>query len=419
MKFRIAIFDSDNWREIGATLSRNKTRTFLTAFGIFWGTAMLAMLHGGAIGMSGMLMRQLKGFSTNMGAIGAGVTSMPYKGYNKGMAWNLTLDDIDRIKRTSDIIDLVSPVVMQQSNVNHGDKVFTATLLGVGSDYFRIQSPVILAGRLINEADNSNMQKNAVIGKNISDKLFGVDPQKAIGKHLLANGSYYRVIGVVAQRSEASLVGKMDDSVIVPAPVLALAYNTGKNVDMMIFTAVDGHTPTDVFEDAHRAIRVSHPIHPNDTKAYQEFDISRMFTTIQMVFTGVDLLALFVGLGTLLAGVIGVGNIMWIIVRERTSEIGIRRAIGAKPRQIIAQVLSESIILTAIAGIAGVTFAVGVLAVTDKVTFDDMTGSAGFQLTFVAAVTILVVFLTLGTVAGLIPATKAMRIRPVEAMHAK
>ena len=148
-------------------------------------------------------------------------------------------------------------------------------------------------------------------------------------------------------------------------------------------------------------------------------DVSEMFEMVGNMFTGIDLLALFVGAGTLMAGIIGVGNIMWIIVRERTREIGIRRAIGAKPRDVIVQILSESSVLTVVAGTAGITFAAVVLYVADMITSEPGLSAAGFQLSFTAAVVILVLFLVLGTAAGLIPSLKAMRIKPVEAMREK
>ena len=148
------------------------------------------------------------------------------------------------------------------------------------------------------------------------------------------------------------------------------------------------------------------------------FDVSEQFKMVDNIFLGITLLALVVGAGTLLSGIIGVGNIMWIIVRERTHEIGIRRAIGAKPRDIITQILSESMVLTTIAGVAGICFAIILLAIAEHA-FADERGVIAFQLSFMQAVYILVTFLVLGTAAGLIPAIKAMKIKPIEALNDK
>lgn len=413
------LFDFDNWREIGATLARNKTRTFLTAFGIFWGTAMLAMLHGGATGLGGVLAREFEGFATNLGAIIPGETSIAYKGFNKGMYWSLTTDDIERTQRMTDKIDLLSPIISRGGNIVYGTKSKSATVSGVAPDYWRIQEVNLAAGRTLNAGDERQNSRVILIGRNVSNELFGSDPQQAIGKYVEVNGLFYKCVGVASQRGEASINGRVDDCVYIPLRPMRLAYNMGNKVDFFVFTAKPGHAPKEVLEVVRKAVCAAHPIHPDDDKAFWMIDVSENFEMVSNVFTGIDLLALFVGAGTLLAGIIGVGNIMWIIVRERTREIGIRRAIGAKPRDIIVQILSESMVLTTIAGVAGICFAVGVLYVAESITAKPGFAAAGFQLSFFAAVAILVIFMTLGAVAGLIPAAKAMSIKPIEAMREK
>lgn len=415
----LAIFDTDNWSEIFDTLGRNKTRTFLTAFGIFWGTMILSLLLGGAGGLTGLMQRQFKDMATNSGVVYADVTSKSYKGYNKGMSWSMDFGDVERLQHISRGLEHMSPIINRYAPVAYGKRSKAATITGMGPDYFKIQIVNILAGRVLNDADEYDRRKNVVLGSNVSSELFGVDPQAAIGRDVCVNGQYYRVVGVVEQRGEASFVGRVDNMAMVPVSTMRLAFQTGNDIDMLLFTAKKGFKPRHVIADARRAVRAAHPIHPEDDKALQSFDASEIFDNIGMVFAGIDLLALFVGLGTLLAGVIGVGNIMWIIVRERTSEIGIRRAIGALPRQIIAQILSESTVLTMVAGLAGIVMSVVVLYVADKIAYDPMQGYAGFQLGFVQAVAIFVTFVILGTLAGIVPALKAMRIKPVEAMRIK
>ena len=255
--------------------------------------------------------------------------------------------------------------------------------------------------------------------RNVSDELFGPDPQQAMGKYVNVNGLYYKCVGVASQKGEASIQGRVDDAVYVPLGPMRTAFHMGNKVDFFVFTAKDGYTPKDVMPSIRRAICAGHPIHPDDEKAFWVMDISEMFEVVNKMFTGIDLLALLVGAGTLMAGIIGVGNIMWIIVRERTREIGIRRAIGAKPRDIIVQILSESMVLTTIAGTAGICFACMVLYGADVMTAVPGHADAGFQLGFGTAVAILVIFLVLGTAAGLIPSIKAMKIKPVEAMKEK
>ena len=412
------IFDIDNWSEIGATLSRNKTRTFLTAFGIFWGTAMLAMLWGGASGLKGMLMRNFNNIASNMAVIAPGRTSISYKGFNKGMRIRINQTDLEAIRNNVPHLEASSGIIMENGNVGYNTTGKTQVFIeGVEPDFFKIQYPVLYKGRLINDADVRERKKVVDIGKNLANELFGnEDP---IGKFISINGVYFHVIGVLGQSGEFSIGNKLDDSVIIPENVMRGAFALGNNVDFMMFTVENGYDPADIQPYIMRVLRSNHPIHPDDETAINMMNVAEAFRNINLVFLGVSLLALFVGIGTLIAGIIGIGNIMWIIVKERTQEIGIRRAIGAKPRDIIIQVLSEGMALTAIAGLAGIVFAVLVLSIVEHATFDPVTGSANFMLRFNHAVAIMFVFLILGTAAGLIPSIKAMKIKPIEAIRDK
>lgn len=411
------IFDNDNWREIFATLSRNKTRTLLTAFGIFWGTAMLGMLWGGAAGLQGMMMRNFQGFATNLGGAFPDRTSIPYRGFKKGMTWSLTMDDVDYFRRICPILEHSSAMIYNVGSMKYGTKSASGQMMGVEEDYFKMQIPVIYEGRELNQTDNRGTRKVVALGKNVASELFG--NESPLGRYVEINGIYFQVVGVLGQKGEASIGGRLDDSALVPATAMRRAFNLGNNVNALLFTATPGHTPTDAKAWLWRSIITNHPISPDDDKALWFMDISEQFEMVDNLFTGISLLALFVGAGTLLAGVIGVGNIMWIIVKERTQEIGIRRAIGARPSDIIAQILTESMTLTAISGVSGVSFAVGVLALTEKLTYDPVLGSAHFELALPDAAGIVVAFLILGTVAGIIPALKAMGIKPVEALNDK
>lgn len=411
------LFDIENWREIGATLARNKTRTFLTAFGIFWGTAMLAMLMGGASGLRGMMMRNFDGFATNMGCCFTSRTTKAYKGFNKGMSWKLDDRDIEFTRRTCQALDLSTKLNFEVGSVKYGTTSTARQIQGVESDYFKIQLPVIEAGRVFNNSDESQIKKVAVIGKNVAAELFGTE--SAIGKYISVNGVYFLTVGVISQTSEVAIGGKIDDAVLLPSTTLRRAYNKGLDIDGFVYTAKSGHSPKEIEPIIRKSASTFHPIDPTDKDAMFFMDISENFAMVENLFTGINLLAIFVGIGTLLAGIIGIGNIMWIIVKERTQEIGIRRAIGAKPRNIIVQILSESMVLTSIAGIAGICFAVLVLTIADKLTFDPTLGTAHFQLSFSKAIGIMVVFLTLGTAAGVIPAFKAMKIKPIEALNDK
>lgn len=415
MKTRL--FDIENWREIGVTLSRNKTRTFLTAFGIFWGTAMLTLLLGGASGLKGMMSRNFEGVATNMGGCFPNRTTMSYKGYNKGTQWSLTDNDIDFVRRSATALDLSTSIINIGSTVKYKTQSSVAQNLGVEADYFKISVPIIHSGRVINETDVQQSKKIAAIGKNVADNLFG--DEDPIGKYITVNNVYFKIVGVVSQTSEISLGGRLDDAIVLPSTTLRRLYNLNNNIGFFLFTAKPGHSPKEIEPWIRRAATMNHPINPEDKEALFFMDVSENFEMVDNLFLGLNLLALFVGIGTLLAGVVGVGNIMWIIVKERTTEIGIRRAIGAKPKDIITQILSESMVLTSISGLAGISFATLILYIVDKFTTDPNLGSAHFEITFYGAITIMIVFMALGTVAGLVPALKAMRIKPVEALNDK
>lgn len=412
---KTTIFDIENWREIGATLARNKTRTFLTAFGIFWGTAMLAMLWGGSQGMEDMIRRNFEGFATNTAVMQPGRRTISYKGFNKGSSWSMTQTDIDNLNNNIEGLQVAVPMINRGSyTISRGRKTTTASVKGESSDFKYIFLPVIYEGRYLNESDDRDERKVCVLGKRVAADLFGVG--SALGQYVSVGGIYYKVIGVAGQTSEINVGDKTDESVIIPTSTIRRSFNLGDKIDGAMLLFKDDYKPSESLADIEKVLYRNHPISPDDHNALFFFDISEQFSMVDNLFIGVSLLALFVGIGSLLAGIIGVGNIMWVIVKERTQEIGIRRAIGAKPSDIITQILSEGMLLTFVAGFAGICFAVIVLAVAQVITTNEVS-TPGFQLTFMHAITIVGVFVVLGTLAGMIPATKAMKIKPVEAMR--
>ncbi len=410
------VFDIENWREIGATLAQNKTRTFMTAFGIFWGTAILALLIGGSKGLKSFMARNFEGFATNVAIVSPWRTTKPYKGFNKGMEVSFNTRDIAMVRRAIPEIDALSVVNAMGASASYGQKSSSATLTGVESEYSKIFTPIIYEGRYLNASDDANDRKICVLGKRVANELFGTG--SAVGKEISVNGIYYKVVGVAGQTSEISIMSKIDDSILIPNSLLRRSYNMGDDVGMFLFTIKQGHSPSEYEGRIRRIIASNHPIAPDDEGAIWFMDVSEQFKMVDNLFLGISLLALFVGGGTLLSGIIGVGNIMWIIVRERTQEIGIRRAIGAKPRDIIIQILSEGVVLTLVAGVAGVCFAVLILAGA-QMAFSTPESPVTFQLTFSQAMAIMGAFVVLGTAAGLIPSIKAMKIKPIEALNDK
>ena len=414
---RFTIFDPENWREILATLARNKTRTFLTAFGIFWGTAMLAMLYGGSHGMEGMLRREFAGMATNSGYLVPGSRSVSYKGFNKGSSWSLTLNDVRNIRAHAPAVDAVAAVARARGSGVYGTRSKSATVIGVDEDYSSLMIPVVLEGRFINPADIASGAKVLVLGKNVASDLFG--GESPVGRYVSLNSVYYKVVGVVDQMSEISIGGRMGESYLIPLTTLQNTFNMAENIHFVVFSAPAGKSPKENETFLRRYLGTAHTFDPDDINALDFEDIAEQFEMIGVLFSGITILALFVGAGSLMAGVIGVGNIMWIIVKERTREIGIRRAIGARPFDIMAQVLCEAIVLTLVAGTMGVCFAAIVLGLADHFTFDALHGYAGFEISFHSAIIIVLTFFILGSAAGVIPALRTLKIKPIEALNDK
>lgn len=415
---KIPFFDIDNWKEIGATLARNKTRTFLTAFGIFWGVFMLACLMGGARGAEDLLRRNFAGFATNSAILFPGKTTIPYQGHAKGRRWSLDMTDLERLQVLLPQLKTVTPQ-SSSSNISfrNGRYTYSGQIWGVRAGFTDVMTPAIESGRFINDADERFMRKVAVVGKKVANELFpGVtDP---VGREILVNGVAYRIVGIAYQNNEIQMGDRIDNVVIMPLKTFQNAFNKGDLIDGIMMVGYDTADFTELEAKIRRILYSRHKVAPDDTSAMWYMNISEEFAKVDALFMGVSFLALFIGLSTLIAGIIGIGNIMWVIVKERTQEIGIRRAIGARPSDIIVQILSEGVTLTAIAGMAGISLACVVLGVTAAMTANEIS-TPRFQMNLGHAVTIMVTFVVLGTLAGLIPAIKAMKIKPIEALNDK
>lgn len=411
------LLDIDNWKEIGATLARNKTRTFLTAFGIFWGVFMLAVLMGGARGAEDLLRRNFAGFATNSAILFPGRTTIPYMGHAKARRWQFDLTDLERLRQLFPELKTVAPISYTQGSFRNGKYTYSGQMWGSTQEFTDVMLPNIDAGRFINDADDRFMRKVAVVGTKVAGELFpGVmDPS---GREIQINGVTYTVVGMASQSSEIQMGDRIDNVVIIPMSTFQNSFNRGDKVDQLMMVGKQNADFTELEPKIRHTIYTRHDIAPDDNSAMFYMNISEEFAKVDNLFLGISFLALFIGLSTLIAGVIGIGNIMWVIVKERTQEIGIRRAIGAKPSDIIVQILSEGVTLTAVAGMAGITLACITLAIATYLTANEVSVPR-FQMTLGQAGSIMLLFAVLGTLAGLIPSIKAMRIKPIEALNDK
>ena len=410
-------FDIDRFREILDTITRNKSRSFLTGFGIFWGVFMLVALLGGGQGLKELLQNNFEGFATNAAIIFPQNTTKPYAGFRKGRPWCMVYDDVERLRQYVPELATVSPTLSHWGgNAINGDKKTNCIMKGLLPNYQEVETPTLYYGRYINDMDVKMNRKVCVIGKKVYKDLFpeGGDP---CGKRICVDDIYYSVVGVDYSSGNFNVNGRGEESVMIPLTMMQKAYNLGDSVHLICVTAKPGVTMSSITQKMRAVIAEGHSIDPTDEKAVTVFNTEVMFGMLDNLFSGVNFLILLVGIGTLLAGAIGVSNIMMVTVRERTVEIGIRRAIGATPANILGQVIAESIVLTAVAGMSGIMFAVMVLEMLELGNTADGIVTAHFQVQFQTAVGATVLLALLGVLAGLAPAMRAMGIKPVDAMR--
>lgn len=411
-------FDLDTYKEILDTITRNKSRSLLTGFGVFWGVFMLIVLMGGGLGLKELLQANFSGFATNTAVIWAQNTTKPYKGFNKGRSWQMEEKDLERLRQRMPELDVITPLLFGgRKNVVFADKSFSGSTQGVNSDYAKVSVPKMFYGRYINDMDVRQQRKVCVIGKQIYKNLFpgGGDP---CGKTVRVDSTYYTVVGVDYRSGNGvNLGGQADETITLPLSVLRTAYNRGTAVDIIAVTGNKGVVMSKLSQRMRETVARAHSIDPTDEKGLMVFNTEVLFQMLDNLFNGVNFLIWLVGIGTLLAGAIGVSNIMMVTVKERTTEIGIRRAIGATPRMILSQIISESIILTLVAGMSGIIFGVAILQLIELANTTDGILAAHFQVNFWTAIFSALLISLLGGLAGLAPAWRAMSIKPVDAMR--
>ena len=408
--------DKDTLEEILVTITRNKTRSLLTAFGVFWGIFMLVALSGGGRGLKESLQQQFEGFATNSGFVVSNKTNEPYKGFRKGRWWELEIDDVERVANVPGVA-MATPSIAQwgKSAVYEGNK-YECNVRGLYPNYEQLEHQEMQYGRFINDVDISEGRKVCVIGKRVYESIFkdGGDP---CGKYVQVDSVYYQVIGVCSSEGNVNIQGRASEAVTLPYTTMQKMYNLGKRVEVVCFTMQPGVKVKEVKPEIERRLKEAHYISPTDKQAVMMLDIEAMFSMMDNLLAGVSILTWMVGLGTLLAGAIGVSNIMMVTVKERTTEIGIRRAIGARPRDILQQILSESMVLTTVAGMAGISFGVFILNVVETAANPPGVVETHYQVGFGMAVGTCLLVAALGILAGLAPAYRAMAIKPIEAIR--
>ena len=411
MKF---LFESDTWKEVYDSLTKNKVRTVITMIGVWWGILLLIALLGAARGMENSFNRIFGDFATNSVFIWGQNTSIPFKGFQEGKLVSLKLSHVHKIKDNIEGVELVVPRSRSQALVVRN---FLSGRYGVNGDYpllDQIQKKKMLRGRFINQNDINSKRKSAVISEDVYKQLFDKN-ENPIGRYIQVNSMNFTVIGVF--QNENVDMGPSSD-IHIPFTTFQQIYNRGDRIGWMVVTGKPEYNIKQIEEDIKLFLRNLNKIHPRDKRALGSFNLGKEFAKITGFLKGMQFLTWFVGIATLIAGVFAIGNILLITVKERTKEIGIRRALGATPFEIKRQIVVEAVFLTLLSGILGIITGGWILIVIDKVwgQGDDATlvnASVSIAVVFVA----LALLVLLGSLIGLIPAFKATRLKPIEALR--
>jgi putative ABC transport system permease protein len=410
----------DGLQEILYTLRQNKLRTLLTAFGVFWGIFMLILLLGAGRGMQNGVWQDFGTDVLDSIIIWTAETSVPYRGMAPGRRIQFTLADIEAVKQEVPGIRVISAErFVDTGNVNYGRKVSNGQILGIPDEYFRLKDDVPFTfGRKVNPFDLDESRKVVLLGKAVADRLFapGEDP---VGKEVRVRDVVMKVVGVYHDKAGR---GQNSERVLMPLSTMQKLYGGGhitNNIWVRPRPGVDG---LELEKQILAVLKRRHDVSPDDRRGINSFNMAMPAQGVNALFTGITVFIWFVGLGTLMAGIVGISNIMIITVKERTKEIGVRKALGATPFSIVSTLLLESTLVTAVAGYVGLVCGVALL---ELVSFGLRQAGVALpyflnpEVDFGVAITAILLLVGVGVLAGLAPAIRAARITPIEAMRAE
>lgn len=412
------MFDRDTLQEIWTTLSKNKLRTILTAFGVSWGILMLLLMLGAGKGLENGVKRTFSNGVTNSVSVWGRLTSKNYRGFTIGRPIQFNNADTKALNEIEGI-DLVSPGLQLggwrgANNVIRKNKIGAFEINGYLPLVKHIKLLKMTSGRFVNERDMQENRKVCVIGKITRDVLF--EPhENPIGEYISIQGVYFKIVGEFKSSRNGDDAEDEDRSIYIPFSTFQQAFNIGDKIGWYMITAKSGIQASIIEAKVKALLRKRHNIHPNDNRAIGSWNAEEEFNRFNRVFKGIELLSWFVGTLTLLAGIIGVSNIMLVIVKERTKELGIRRAIGATPVSIVIQIILESLLLTMLAGAGG--FIIGIVTLENLGRLIQHEYFSNPEVNFNIAVTATFVLMFSGILAGILPAVRAVKINPIEALR--
>jgi putative ABC transport system permease protein len=415
------MIDSDFIHEITETITRQKWRSVMTAFGVFWGMLILVILIGAGMGLKNGIIGAFTNMPSNSLLCMTKPTVLPYKGFDAGRNWNLTMTDVQTLRRQ--MPDVIRQVAIHNLvngdslvGVSYGNASTTCQLASVNPTYQKAIPHEVMLGRYINDIDMKERRPVCVVGRQTADILFhGESP---LGQELTADGRLFTVVGVCQSTNEQIETGvNLSSAVIIPLTLMQQLYAQGDKVDFVSLILTEDCDALQMKSDVGKVIKEWHSIHPDDDEALTLVSTRVVFSRVQNLFTGIELLIWIVGLGTLFAGLIGISNIMMITVKERTQEIGVRRALGAEPSAIITQIMCESLSLTAVSGFVGLCLGLWLLSLLRTALGDEGGSFVNPYMPFWTAIASLLILTAGGLFAGWLPARRALAIKAIEALR--
>ena len=416
------MFSLDQWQEIMQAIRANKVRTFATAFGVFWGILMLILLLGAGQGLQNGVQQSMLLDAINSIWIIPARTSMAYQGMPAGREHPFIEEDLRSVADNVPGIDLMSPEnrLMGQFDVKYRNRATSFQVFGADSEYFGIKvTQKVVNGRTFNPLDDEQSRKVALIGSRVAEVVFpdDVDP---VGEYLQIKNVVFRVVGVFNFESSAGM--DQAQRIYIPFTTFQTIFNPDRDVTLFAVTTAEGRSGKVLENDIIKFVKQRQSVHPDDNQAYFVHNQEEQYQNVANLFLAIKIFIWMVGMGTLTAGIVGVSNIMIIIVKERTREIGVRKALGATPSSVVRMILQESIFITLVAGYLGLFLGVVLLESVNRALV-----ALGAQMQFFnrpevdlrVALSALAVLVVAGALAGLVPALSAARVKPAEALRSE
>ena len=415
------IFDLNTWQEIFGSIKKNKTRTIITVIGVLWGIFVYIAMAGAAKGLDNGFERAFETVAMNSMFTWAQSTSMPYAGYKTGRRLQLKIQDVTVLQNRIPEIQYIAPRNAKgvfgdaPAKVVRGLKSGDYAIYGDFPIYTKIATKKIYdGGRFINDEDIAQNRKVCVIGERTEKELFE-EGENPIGAYIRLDNIYFQVVGVHKYTPGGGF--ESDSDVFIPFSTFKKLYNTADNVGWLTIAAYDDADVVQVEKDVKGTLKNIHNVDPKDERAFGAFNLGEVFNKIMGFAKGMTFLSLVVGIATILAGVIGIGNILLIAVKERTKELGVRRALGATPKEVKSQIILESVFLTTIAGVLGIILGAFVLNIVNILTKDGDFPYANPTVPIPYVLGAMGLMIVLGTLIGLIPAQRAVSIKPIDALR--